>query len=165
MKYPNNHSVFDFRYWFSKTTIYTRYYQMGRRVFRERTARPFRRTWCRERECAYNMYVLVSPCGTRRWNSGCGCVTYRDIPRPRYLLTVDDPPSRVSPRSPRDSSLPFRWAPFARCYRHFRSQYHLLLTNRSREADHRLYVSKNMYQSLLHNIRNTIFYTHDNREQ
>lgn len=77
---------------------------------------------------------------------------YVHVPRPRYLPTVDDPPSRVAPRSPRGSSPPSRSAPFARCCRHFRSQYHLPPATRPPEAYPRSCVSKHQPR----NVKNTL---------
>jgi len=72
------------------------------------------------------------------------------IPRPRYLPTVDDPLSRVSPRSPRGSSPPSHSAPFARYYRHFRSQYHLPpAASRPPAVDPRSCVSKHRFANQL----------------
>lgn len=82
-----------------------------------------------------------------RWWVCRGCIY---IPRPRYLPTADDPPSRVSPRSPRGSSPPSRSAPFARCYRHFRSQYHLPpAASRPPAVDPRSCVSKHRFADQL----------------
>lgn len=66
-------------------------YQTGR-VFSEQTARPFHGAW---RDGKENAHTAVFPCGTRRWNSGGGCVAGAYI----YIYTS----SEISPNCWRSS--------------------------------------------------------------
>lgn len=67
-----------------------------------------RRVRCRERECAKAVFPAARAGGIQMWVRHVCAYIYIYIPRPRYLPAVDDPPSRVSPRSPRGSSPPSR---------------------------------------------------------
>lgn len=97
-----------------------------------------------------NAHTAVFPAARAGGIQVVGVSRVHNIPHPRYLPTADDPPSRVSPRSPRGSSSPSRSAPFARRYRHFRSQYHLPpAASRPPAVDLRSCVSKHRFADQL----------------